>query len=136
MRATNFPYPALGIASLLLGAACFDQAWASNCADEIASFEKKLNDVGATSAKANSGGQAVAAERGAHAQSAENQSGDPAQNPETSSNASPRTDASGGAGDQFMAAKVAVNDARNADKKGDSFGCEAALSKAKDLAHR
>ena len=119
---------AFAVSGLLSVMAARDTAMASSCGDAIADVERKLNEVGATSSSANSAGQAVAAERGAHAQS-----GDPAQNPEASSNASPRKDATGGAGDAFMAAKVAANDARNADRKGDTAGCETALKKAKQL---
>lgn len=105
-------------------------ALASPCGQEADKLEPRLNKIGHQAVAANSGGEAVAGERGAAAQK-------PDQGrkvvPESNSMASQARDQAGGVGQKFQDAKVALNDARTADKKGDAKGCEDALARVRDL---
>lgn len=106
-------------------------ALASPCSQDADQLEPRLNSVGHAAVAANSGGQAVAGERGAATQKPEQQ-----RDPESNSAASQARDQVGGVGEKFQAAKVAMNDARTADAKGDTKGCEAALDKVRGLIGR
>ena len=94
-------------------------ASASPCGDKIANLEKQIAARGDKAVATNTGGQAVAAERGAKDETeGADRSADP-------------SGAKRDAGQDFMAAKVSLNEARNADRKGDDSGCEAGIAKAK-----
>lgn len=105
-------------------------AFASPCGQEADQLEPRLNSIGHAAVAANSGGQAVAGERGAATQKPEQ--GRSVQ-PEANSAASQARDQVGGVGEKFQEAKVALNDARTADKKGDAKGCEDALARVRSL---
>lgn len=116
---------------VLAGATLISQAaLASSCGQEADKLEPRLNKIGHQAVAANSGGQAVAGERGAATQKPDQGS---KVVPESNSMASQARDQAGGVGEKFQEAKVALNDARTADKKGDAPGCEAALNRVRSL---
>jgi hypothetical protein len=125
---------ALRIASAVALLSLAGPAFAA-CSDDIATLEGKLDSVGRTAGAATSSGQATAADRSQKAIEAHN-TGTAVQDLPSPPNESDRTGAAtaaqaGGAGDTVMQAKVTLNDARNAEKKGDEAACLAAVAKAK-----
>ena len=105
------------------------------CSDDIASFEKHLDSVGRAAGAATSSGQATSAQRGEKAKESRD-TATPAKDlptPPTSGNVAATQQAAqaGGGGDKVMQAKVTLNDAKVASKKGDQAACTAALDKAK-----
>ena len=107
----------------------------ANCADEIAKLEKSTDKQDANAIAANSGGQKDAAARGGKAQEA-SKTGTPVTDlPKAKSGggvaASAAAAGASNAGEGVMSAKVSLNDARNAQKRGDEKGCMDAVGKAK-----
>ncbi|MDR7035407.1 hypothetical protein J2X36_000142 [Methylobacterium sp. BE186] len=101
-------------------------AYASPCADQIAALDKRVKDEARDAISASTSGKSVAAAR--EGQGAEpGRAGQPAV-----AEAPPEKSAEAGkGGDTAQQAKVALDEARTADKKGDAKGCEAALARAK-----
>jgi hypothetical protein len=112
---------------------------ASPCTDQIGALEARLNETAATASAASSGGQAVAAARGAQAMEArnENRSVDPPpavpfQSEGREAQATQRAaEAGGGGGDRVMQAKATLNRARSFDAQGNAQGCMEAVEEAK-----
>lgn len=105
------------------------------CSDDIAAFETHLDSVGRTAGAATSSGQATSAQRGEKAKEARDTE-TPAKDlptPPTSDNiaATQQAAQAGGGGDRVMRAKVTLNDAKNARRKGDEKACLEAVGKAK-----
>ena len=105
------------------------------CSDEIAALEKSLNNEGKQAIATSSGGQKDAGARGGKAQEAK-KTGTPVEDlPHPDSGGSVKADqaaaATGSAGDSVMQAKVSLNDAKNAQKKGDEKACMDAVAKTK-----
>ena len=108
------------------------------CSDEIASFEKSLDQQGKAAIAANSGGQKDAGARGGKALEAK-KTGTPVEDlPKSDTGGGEKANqaaaAAGSAGDSVMEAKVSLNDAKNAQKKGDEAACMDAVNKAKSQA--
>lgn len=107
----------------------------AGCADEIGKLEASLNKQDANAIAANSGGQKDAAARGGKAQVAK-KTGTPVQDlPSPGSGGDVRESkvaaAAGSGGSDVMAAKVTLNEAKNAEKRGDEKACLEAVSKAR-----
>ena len=114
--------PAL-TACLILTAA---PALASPCGDRIDGVSKRVQSEVSQSISANTSGQGNAAKRGG-----EGITGTEGQRANESPEAPPEKSAQAGQGaDAAQQAKVALEEARTADSKGDAKGCEAALSRA------
>ena len=127
----------LAAAAMLLSLAPAS-GWASSCGDDIAKLEQHLNKEGASAAAAQSGGQKDAAARSSKAIEAK-KTDTPVTDlptPPTSENLAGTKEAAaaGTAGEGVMAAKVSLNDAKNADKKGDEAGCRKAYEAARKAA--
>ena len=111
------------LAAALAGAA--GPAHASPCTDQIAALEAKVKDQAKESISASTGGQADAGARGGEGGAA----GGTVDTPPT---APPEKSAEAGkGGDKAMQAKVALDEARTADGKGDAKGCMDALGRAR-----
>lgn len=96
---------------------------ASPCSDEIATLDGKVKEQGKEAISASSAGQADAAARGGQGRTGA--SGE-------SSSVPPEKSAEAGKGaDAAQAAKVALDEARNLDGKGDAKGCEEAVARVK-----
>ncbi|GJE16704.1 hypothetical protein [Methylobacterium marchantiae] len=98
---------------------------ASPCSDEIARLDAKVKDEATGSISASTSGKAAAGAREGQGESA--QSGNastPAAPPEKSAEAGKGAEAA-------MQAKVALDEARTADGKGDAKACDAAVGRAK-----
>ncbi|GLS43489.1 hypothetical protein [Methylobacterium brachythecii] len=96
---------------------------ASPCADEIKTLTGKVQEEGKQAISAGSSGQADAAARGGQGKTGA--SGE-------ASTAPPEKSADAGKGaDKAQAAKVALDEARTADGKGDETGCLDAVGRAK-----
>jgi hypothetical protein len=97
---------------------------ASPCGEAIASLESKVKDQAATAISASTSGKAAAGAREGQGQDGQGGAAAPAASPEKSAQA-------GEGGDRAMQAKVALDEARTADKKGDRAACEAAIGRAR-----
>ena len=96
---------------------------ASPCSDAIATLDGKVKERGEEAISASSAGQADAAARGGQGRTGA--SGE-------SSAAPPEKSAEAGKGaDKAQAAKIALDEARSLDGKGDAKGCEEAVSRVK-----
>ena len=104
-------------------------AAAAACSDEIAALTQQLDAKDKDAIAATSGGQKDAAARGGLAQEAA-KTGTPVRDLPHPPGAGA---AAGNGGAGVMAAKVSLNDARNAEKKGDETACMAAIGTAKRL---
>lgn len=101
-------------------------ALASPCGDRIDSMSKRVQSEVSQSISANTSGQGNAAKRGG-----EGLTGTEGQRANESPQAPPEKAAQAGQGaDAAQQAKVALEEARTADQKGDAKGCEAALTRA------
>ena len=105
------------------------------CSDEIASLTKTLDALGREAGAATSAGQATGAQRSETAIEARS-TDTPVKDlpkPPTSDNmaATQAAAKAGGAGDKVMQAKVSLNAANEAMKRGDEPACLAAIAKAK-----
>lgn len=99
-------------------------ALASPCGDAIASLEGKVKDQASTAISASTSGKAAAGAREGQGQDGQGGAAPAAASPEKSAQA-------GEGGDRAMQAKVALDEARTADKKGDRAACEAAIGRAR-----
>ncbi|MCJ2043143.1 hypothetical protein MKK58_01055 [Methylobacterium sp. J-078] len=116
---TRFVWLAAGL--LAAGAA---PALASPCGDRIAKLEGPVKDLAKEAISANTSGKATASARGG--QGVTESGGSP-----SAEAASPEKSAEAGqGGDKAMQAKVALDEARTADKKGDAKACGEAVDRA------
>ncbi len=111
---------------------------ASPCTDQIGALEARLNETAATASAASSGGQAVAAARGAQAMEARNENRPvdpppavPFQSEGWEAQATQRAAEAGGGGDRVMQAKATLNRARSFDAQGNAQGCMEAVAEAR-----
>ncbi|SFG73451.1 hypothetical protein [Methylobacterium gossipiicola] len=120
-------WPRAGLAAGLLASAlagAIGQAQASPCGDGIKALEGKVKDQARESISASTSGKADAGAR-------EGEGGAAGGKPDTPT-APPGKSAEAGQGsEKAIQAKVALDEARTADGKGDAKGCEAALGRAK-----
>ncbi|KAB1075596.1 hypothetical protein [Methylobacterium planeticum] len=113
------------LASLLV-AGLAGPALASPCGDQIAALEKRVKAEATEAISASTSGKATAGAR--EGQGVTGSTGGQASVPE----APPEKSAQAGqGGDRAQQAKVALDEARTADKKGDASACEAAIGRAK-----
>lgn len=99
-------------------------AFASPCAEEIKTLSGKVDEEGKQAIAAGSGGQAEAAARAGQGKTGA--AGEASTKP-------PETSADAGKGaDKAQAAKVALDEARTADGKGDEKACLDAVGRAKN----
>ncbi|POR40242.1 hypothetical protein [Methylobacterium sp. V23] len=120
----RFPGPVAGClaASLLVAGAA--PAFASPCSDRIAKLEGPVKDLAKEAISANTSGKAAASARGGQGITGSGGSASAeAAPPEKSAEA-------GKGGDKAMQAKVALDEARTADKKGDAKACGEAVDRA------
>ena len=116
---TRFVWFAAGL--LAAGAA---PALASPCGDRIAKLEGPVKDLAKEAISANTSGKATASARGG--QGVTESGGSP-----SAEAASPEKSAEAGqGGDKAMQAKVALDEARTADEKGDAKACGEAVDRA------
>ncbi|WP_336487965.1 hypothetical protein, partial [Methylobacterium nigriterrae] len=96
------------------------------CGDRIAALDKRVTDEAREAISASTSGKATAAAREGQGVDTLNRGGPavPEAPPEKSAQA-------GQGGDKAQQAKVALDEARTADRKGDAPGCEAALERAR-----
>jgi len=100
---------------------------ASPCSDKIASLNGRAKSEASDSISASSSGKSVAAQR-----EGEGQTGTGGQTDKGT--APPEKSAEAGKGaEQAQQARVALEEALTADKKGDTAGCEAAIARADKL---
>ena len=98
---------------------------ASPCSEEIARLEAKVKEEATGAISASTSGKAAAGAREGQGETAESgNASTPAAPPEKSAEAGKGADAA-------MQAKVALDEARTADGKGDAKACQAALERAK-----
>lgn len=98
-------------------------AMASPCSGEIDALQRRVEDQGHKAIASSSSGQGDAAARGG--QGMAGAAGEASQRP-------PEKSAAAGQGaDKAQAAKVALDEARTADGKGDTKGCDEAVARAK-----
>ncbi len=101
-------------------------ALASPCSERIDSISKRVHAELTEAISASTSGQGNAAKRGG-----EGVTGTEGQRANESPQAPPEKSAQAGQGaDAAQQAKVALEEARTADSKGDAAGCEAAVSRA------
>lgn len=101
-------------------------ALASPCSERIDSISKRVHAELTEAISASTSGQGNAAKRGG-----EGITGTEGQRANESPQAPPEKSAQAGQGaDAAQQAKVALEEARTADSKGDATGCEAAVSRA------
>ncbi|MCJ2108821.1 hypothetical protein MKK70_26285 [Methylobacterium sp. E-041] len=101
-------------------------ASASPCSERIAGLEKRVKAESTEAISASTSGQGAAAKRGG-----EGVTGTEGNAPGQSPQAPPEKSAEAGKGaDAAQQAKVALDEARTADGKGDAKACEAALTRA------
>jgi hypothetical protein len=112
---------ALALAGLVLAG----PALASPCSDQIAALEGRVRDQATGSISASTSGKAAAGAREGQGTAAG--TGEAAQAPKE------KSAQAGEGGEKAMQAKVALDEARTADGKGDAKGCDAALARAKGL---
>ncbi len=100
---------------------------ASPCSEKIAALDGRVKDEARTAISASTGSKTIAAHR-----EGEGQTGTAGQTDKRE--APPEKSAEAGkGGDQAQQAKVALEEARTADGKGDAKGCEAAIARAEKL---
>ena len=102
-------------------------ALASPCSDRIAALDGRVKSQANTAISASTGSKTIAAHR-----EGEGQTGTGGQTDRREAPAEKSAEAGKGA-DQAQQAKVALEEARTADGKGDAKGCEAALDRAEAL---
>lgn len=113
---------ALSLLTVLAG-----PALASPCSDKIAALNGRVKDQASDAISASTGSKTIAAHR-----EGEGQTGTGGQTDQRE--APPEKSAEAGkGGDQAQQAKVAVEEARTADGKGDAKGCEEAVARAQAL---
>lgn len=113
---------ALPLLALLVG-----PALASPCSDKIAALDGRVKDQAAEAISASTGSKTIAAHREGEGQTGTGGQTDKREAP-------PEKSAEAGkGGDQAQQAKVAVEEARTADGKGDAKGCEEAVQRAEKL---
>ncbi|AMB47866.1 MULTISPECIES: hypothetical protein [Methylobacteriaceae] len=113
----------LSLAGILLAG----PALASPCSDKIAGLNGRAKSEASDSISAASSGKSVAAQR-----EGEGQTGTGGQT--DTGTASPEKSAEAGkGGEHAQQARVAMEEALAADKKGDTAGCEAAVARAEKL---
>jgi len=121
-------WPRAWLAAGLLGAAlagAAGPAQASSCGDEIKALDAKVKDQARESISASTSGKADAGAR-------EGDGGATGGKLDTPATAPPGKSAEAGKGSETaIQAKVALDEARTADGKGDAKGCMAALERAK-----
>ena len=132
----KLPPTAAGALCLLASAA--GPGFASPCTDQVDALERRLNETAATAAAAQSGGQGVAAARGAQAMEARDENRPvgphpavPFQSEGQEAQATQRAAEAGGAGDRVMQAKATLNRARSFDAQGNAQGCTEAVEEAR-----
>ncbi|MDP4004619.1 hypothetical protein [Methylobacterium sp. NEAU K] len=119
MRSAAFTIP---VALILMAA----PALASPCSDKIDGLSKRVQSESTASISASTSGQGNAAKRGG-----EGMTGTEGQRANESPQAPPEKSAQAGQGaDAAQQAKVALDEARTADSKGDAQACQAAVSRA------
>ncbi|MFF8800172.1 MULTISPECIES: hypothetical protein [unclassified Methylobacterium] len=102
-------------------------ALASPCSDRIATLDGRVKSEANTAISASTGSKTIAAHREGEGQTGTGGQTDRREAP-------PEKSAEAGKGaDQAQQAKVALEEARTADGKGDAKGCEAALDRAEAL---
>lgn len=112
------------LASLLV-AGLAGPALASPCGEQITALEKRVKAEATEAISASTSGKATAGAR--EGQGVTGSTGKPAV-----AEAPPEKSAQAGqGGDKAQQAKVALDEARTADKKGDASACEAAVGRAK-----
>jgi len=115
------------LASLCLLASGAIPTLASPCAQQIDALSGKVKAETRDAIAANTSGQGTAAKRGG-----EGVSGTEGQRANESPEAPPEKSAQAGQGaDAAQQAKVALEEAKTAEAKGDTKGCEAAIERAK-----
>ncbi len=121
-----------------LSALAAEPVFASPCTDQVDALERRLNDTAATASAASSGGQAVAAARGAQAMEARDENRPvspppavPFQAEGRETQATQRAAEAGGGGDRVMQAKATLNRARSFDAQGNGQGCMEAVEEAR-----
>lgn len=102
-------------------------ALASPCSDRIATLDARVKSEANTAISASTGSKTIAAHR-----EGEGQTGTGGQTDRREAPPEKSVEAGKGA-DQAQQAKVALEEARTADGKGDAKGCEAALDRAEAL---
>jgi hypothetical protein len=118
---TRIAWTAAALAGLLAGA----PALASPCADQIAALDKRMRGEATEAISASTSGKETAARREGEGTTGTAGAADPRTAP-------PDKSAQAGLGaDRAQQAKVALDEARTADGKGDAKGCEAATARAK-----
>lgn len=101
-------------------------ALASPCAEKIDELSKRVQSKSTQAISASTSGQGAAAKRGG-----EGLAGTQGQHPEESPQAPPEKSVQAGQGaEAAQQAKVALDEARTADTKGDAQACEAAVARA------
>ena len=116
------PRNAWVVASLLIGLTT-TQGFASPCSEQIDALSKRVHEEGKDAISASSSGQADAASRGGQGKTGTSGA---------SSAAPPEKSVEAGKGaDKTQAAKVALDEARTLDGKGDAKGCDEAVARAK-----
>jgi hypothetical protein len=119
--------------ALLACAVAGTPAVASPCSDGIVSLSGRARTEARESIAASTGSKPIAARR-----ESEGETG-AAPAPDRREATPPQSAQAGAGGDRAQQAQVALDEARTADGKGDSAGCEAALARARsqlDGAHR
>lgn len=111
----------------LAGALLAGPALASPCSDKIATLDGRVKSEAREAIAASTGSKTVAAHREGEGQTGTGGQTDMREAP-------PQKSAEAGKGsDQAQQARVALEEARTADGKGDAKGCEAAVSRAEGL---
>ena len=114
------------LAAILLAAIpASGQALASPCSDRIEGVSKRVTRQSTEAISASTSGQGAAAKRGGEGVTGTDTDGPGAPPPEKSAEAGKGADAA-------QQAKVALDEARTADAKGDAGACEAAVARAED----
>lgn len=118
--------PAPVLAALVAAASLAGPAQASSCSDRIENLSKRVTAESTEAISASTGGQGAAAKRGGEGVMG-TEGGTPAQSPQ----APPEKSAEAGKGaDAAQQAKVALDEARTADGKGDAKACDTAVARA------
>lgn len=119
------PLAVLLVAGFTVGLAA-GTALASPCSEEIARLETRVKDEATGAISASTSGKAAAGAREGQGETAQGgNASTPAAPPEKSAEAGKGADAA-------MQAKVALDEARTADGKGDAQACNAAVERAKN----
>ena len=114
------------LAALLAAPALIASASASPCSERIDGLDKRVKAEATAAISASTSGQGAAAKRGG-----EGVTGTEGNAPGQSPQAPPEKSAEAGKGaDAAQQAKVALDEARTADAKGDAKACDAAVARA------